>query len=160
MSKLKDHIHEEHAALRPHVEAIRTAADAVGEVPNHVLREMTESVIGFLLGELLPHARTEDAILYRAVEEAHHAPGATRTMKRDHTEVRRLVDELTTLNAEIVEGHPVAARTIRDLRRILYGLHALVTLHFAKEDDVLAAILEAKLPPGEQDQLLADLSRH
>lgn len=160
MSKLKDHLTAEHTHLRPHVESIRTAADAVGEVPNHILREMTESVVGFLLHELIPHAHTEDAILYRALEEALHAPGSARTMRQEHTEITRYTDELTSLNASIVDAHDLSGISVRELRRVLYGLYALVMSHFAKEDHVVAAILEAKMPVEEQERLLAALSHH
>lgn len=160
MGRLKDHIRTEHAALRPHIELIRTTADAVGETSLHVLRGLTESVLGFAIKELLPHAEHENELLYRAVEEALHAPGSTRTMSRDHIEIRRYLDELTTLSSSILEGHELERTTVRDLRRVLYGLHAIVALHFEKEDEVYAALLEAKLPNEEQDRLLAELSRH
>ena len=158
MSKLKDHLTAEHVHLRPHVEAIRTAAEAVGEVPNHILRAMTESVVGFLLHELIPHAHTEDAILYRALEEALHAPGSARTMQHEHTEIARYTDELTSLNSSIIDQQDLSGITVRELRRVLYGLYALVMSHFAKEDHVVAAILEAKLPADEQDRLLSTLT--
>lgn len=160
MSKLKDHIRSEHAALRPHIDLIRTTADAVGDTSLHVLRGLAESVLGFALRELLPHAERENHLLYRAVEEALHAPGATRTMSREHVEIRRFLDELTTLSSSIREGHDLDPSTIRDLRRVLYGLHAVLVLHFEKEDEVYTALLEAKLPLDEQERLLADLLRH
>lgn len=160
MSKLKDHIRSEHAALRPHIDLIRTTADAVGDTSLHVLRGLAESVLGFALRELLPHAEHENHLLYRAVEEALHAPGATRTMSREHVEIRRYLDELTTLSSSIREGHDLDPSTIRDLRRVLYGLHAVLVLHFEKEDEVYTALLEAKLPLDEQERLLADLLRH
>lgn len=159
MSKLKVHLTTEHAHLRPHVESIRTAADAVGEVPNNILREMTEAVVGFLLHELIPHAHTEDTILYRALEEALHAPGSARTMRHEHTEIIRYTDELTSLNASITEYHDLSSAVLRELRRVLYGLYALVMSHFAKEDHVVAAILEAKMPADEQERLLEALVR-
>ena len=160
MSKLKNHVTTEHAHLRPHVESIRTTADAVGEVPNHILRDMTESVVGFLLHELIPHAHTEDTILYRALEEALHAPGSARTMRHEHTEIARYTDELTSLNASIIDDHDLPGTTVRELRRVLYGLYALVMSHFAKEDHVVAAILEAKMPADEQERLLDALGHH
>ena len=160
MSKLKDHLINEHAQLRPHLESIRTAAEAVGEVPNHILREMTESVVGFLLHELIPHAHTEEAILYRALEEALHAPGSARTMRHEHSEITRYTDELTSLNSSIVDDQNLPGITERELRRVLYGLYALVMSHFAKEDHVVAAILEAKMPAEEQEHLLSALSHH
>ncbi len=41
------------------------------------------------------------------------------------------------------------------LRRVLYGLHAVVSLHFAKEEEVYLPILEARLTPHEADTMFA-----
>jgi iron-sulfur cluster repair protein YtfE (RIC family) len=158
VSKLRDHIASEHSLLRPHLESIRTAADAVGSVPPHILREMTESTVGFLMHELLPHAHSENEILYKAFEEALHAPGSSRVLQQEHTEISRYVDELASLNASVNDGHDLGDHTVRELRRVLYGLYALVMSHFSKEDFVVAAILEAKLPADEQVRLLDSLS--
>lgn len=159
MSKLKEHIRSEHALLRPHVELIRIVADSVGNVRPVILRDLTEAVLGFCVRELLPHTEGEDRIIARAVEEALHAPGAGRGLGREVIEIRRLVEELTSLGASIEEDHDVTHAVERDLRRVLYGLHALVSLHFAAEDEVYAALLEAKLPADEQDLLLETLAR-
>ena len=35
------------------------------------------------------------------------------------------------------------------LRRVLYGLYALVKVHFAKEEEVYLPLLDARLTPGE-----------
>ena len=51
-------------------------------------------------------------------------------------------------------------RTIRDLRRVLYGLYALVNLHFQKEEEIFVDILDHRLSPTEKDVLVAALSRH
>ena len=160
MTKLTDHIHHEHATLRPHVELIRVAADAVGEVPINVLRDLTNTVLGFLVRELIPHARNERDILYKAVERVTHDPGSTSTMNREHLEVSKMADQLGDLHALTVAESDLSDKTIRDLRRVLYGLYALVTLHFAKEEEIYAELLERELSSAEQDVLLTTLSRH
>jgi len=160
MSKLADFIHHEHNTLRPHVELIRVTADAVGEVPLPILRDLTNTVLGFLVRELLPHAREEKEILYRTVEQATQSPGSTATMNREHLEVSKMADQLGDLHALTVAEADLSDRTIRDLRRVLYGLYALVNLHFLKEEEIFVDILDRRLSATEKDVLVAAMSRH
>lgn len=160
MPTLADHIAHEHNKLRPHVELIRVAADAVGEVPVAILRELTNTVLGFLVRELIPHTATERDVLYRTFERATSTPGSTATMNREHLEISKLADALGNLHALTVAESDPADRTIRDLRRVLYGLYAVVNLHFAKEEEIFADQLENRLSPSERDVLVTALSRH
>ena len=159
MSTLADFIHHEHNTLRPHVELIRVAGDAVGEVPLPILRDLTNTVLGFLVRELIPHTRTEREVLYRALEQATQAPGSTATMNREHLEVSKMADQLGDLHALTVAEAELSDKTIRDLRRVLYGLYALVNLHFAKEEEIYVDVLEHRLSPTEKDVLVASLGR-
>ncbi len=85
--------------------------------------------------DLLPHAHAEEQALYPVVAEVMGAKKATATMSRDHVEVERLTRELAILRM-IVAEHPLAGEHVKALRRVLYGLYALVRLHFTKEEEV------------------------
>lgn len=160
MGQLRNHIHHEHEQLKPHLDTLRIAADAVGEVPVAILRELTDNALGFLMRELVPHAQQEEAILYRAVEHALHAPASTRTMHREHVEIAKYTEELSTLHGSIVASHELSEATARELRRVLYGIYAMASLHFAKEDEIYATLLESKLPESEQQELLQTMLSH
>jgi len=45
------------------------------------------------------------------------------------------------------------------LRRVLYGLSAVVTVHFAKEEEVYLPILDARLIADEAHQLFEAMER-
>lgn len=158
MTTLIEHIRLEHQELRPHLEQLRVTADAVGSTSIDVLREMTEECLRFLVHDLVPHAETEDEILYETVGQLLGSRQATATMSRDHEEVKRLTAELSTLHGGLMAGHRLTEETARDLRRVLYGLHAIVRLHFAKEDEVYVALLEARLDDAQEQELLRRLS--
>jgi hypothetical protein len=113
-----------------------------------------------LVRELIPHARNERDILYKSVEIATHSPGATATMNREHLEVSKMADQLSDLHALTVAEAELSDKTIRDLRRVLYGLYAIVNLHFAKEDEIYSDILDHRLSIAEQDRLLAEMTSH
>lgn len=154
MNKLTEYIHHEHQLLIPHLDTLRITADAVGEVPVETLRDLTGACLGFLLRELIPHAHKEDEVLYKAIDDLLHAPGATATMSRDHVEISRFTDELSELHGGLVAGHRVTEQVARDLKRILYGLHAMASLHFAKEEEVYGTLLNSKLDIDQQESLL------
>ena len=156
MANLTQPLREEHKELLPHIEAIRQAADAIGEMPLSELRPQLDEVYDFLAHHLLPHAQAEEAALYPVVGKVMGAPEATGTMRRDHVEVGRLIDELGLIRSNIL-GPTLTASQIKDLRRVLYGLYTLVKVHFAKEEEGYLPILDARLTPDEARHLFENM---
>lgn len=148
-------IREEHRELLPHIERLRAAADDVGHVPGDVLRKKLDDAHDFLMHHLIPHAKAEDEVMYPAVGRLMGAPRATATMSRDHVEVVRLAAELGTLRI-FPEAEPDAQRA-NELRRVLYGLYALVRTHFAKEEEIYLPILDERLTLAEAADLYKEM---
>jgi len=148
MATVTQPLRDEHRELLPHVESLRRAADAVGEASHDELRAALDEAHAFLTEHLIPHAQAEDRALYPVVARVLGAAEATRTMSRDHVEVGRLTDELGELRRAITAGAPTAAQQ-RELRRVLYGLYALVKVHFAKEEEVYLPLLDERLPASD-----------
>ena len=138
-------LHDEHAELLPKVERLRTLADGLtdGSAVLTIVPRIDEA-LEFLQGGLIPHAMAEDEVLYPAVERVMGAPGAMVTMSRDHIEVMRLVEALEAVRKAIPSSGPSTTH-ILDARRLLYGLYALVGVHFAKEEEFLVPLLETTL---------------
>ncbi len=145
MTRVTEPLREEHKELIPHIEELRVAADRVGIAAPEELRAAVYASHAFLAQHLVPHAKAEEAALYPVVAATMGAPEATATMSRDHVEVVRLTEELGGLRG-LLQLEP-AAETARALRRVLYGLYALVKVHFAKEEEVYLPILDARLTP-------------
>jgi len=141
---LTDPLRAEHAELRPHIQQLRELADAVGELPLSALREGVASAHGFLAHHLIPHAQAEDQALYPIVAQLMGASAATRTMSRDHEEVGRLSAQLDRLRATLEKDALDASQT-KALRRVLYGLNAIIELHFAKEEEIYLPLLDTGL---------------
>ena len=133
-------IRAEHRELLPHVDELATSAKWIPTAPTPVVHERLVHALAFLQDELVPHARAEEETLYPAVEGCMQAPGATDTMSRDHVEVLRLVEELATLRDNLADP-PTEAERDR-IAAILHGLHAIVALHFAKEEEIYLPILD------------------
>ncbi len=141
-------LREEHKELLPNVEALRAAADLVGEAPLDAVRTKVEEAYQFLAHHLAPHAQAEEAALYPVVARVMGAKEATSTMSRDHVEVGKLIGELASLRSRL-GGKTVSPADARELRRVLYGLYAVVRLHFAKEEEVYLPLLDARLAPED-----------
>ena len=154
MNSLSEHIRQEHKNIYPHLDAILTTAHGVGEVPREIQLEMVAECLSFLLHELIPHAQHEDAALYQAVERAIGAAGSTNAMKREHVGIKAYVDELSDLHGTLTRNHESSEQTIRSLRRVLYGIHALVTMHLTVEEDVYLPLLDT-LPEDQQRKLIS-----
>jgi hemerythrin-like domain-containing protein len=137
-------LRDEHDELLPHIEAIRDVADTVGSVSAEELRERINDVLAFLREHLIPHAKAEEAVLYPEVELAMAAPRATATMSRDHVEVAALTAELGEI-ARRLDGADASSTESTDARRVLYGLYALVKLHFTEEEEIYVPVLEEAL---------------
>jgi iron-sulfur cluster repair protein YtfE (RIC family) len=111
-----------------------------------------------LLQQLIPHAQAEEQVLYPTVGRLLRALEATETMSRDHLEVIRLTEELEALRLHVFYA-PVNESDKQALRRVLYGLYAIIKLHLAKEEEIYLPIVEARLPAEEVDGLVKAMER-
>lgn len=146
MNTLTQPLRDEHKELFPSVDRIRQVADLLGEASMVEIRRGIEEVYDFLANHLKPHAEAEDAALYPVVQKVLGSPDATRTMSRDHVEVGRYIEELDSLQKNL-SGEVLTFAETQSLRRVLYGVYALVKVHFAKEEEVYLPILDQRLTP-------------
>ena len=154
MTPLLQPLREEHAHLLPHVDDLRDVADAVGAIDVEHLRIRVRAAHEFLARHLAPHAAAEERVLYPTLDEVVGSDGATVTLRREHVDIRSLIDELGDLADRLDDNAPLDAHLAASLRRVLYGLHVLLSVHFAAEEHYVVPVLEMALTPGEADQLL------
>lgn len=153
MDTLTQPLRDEHKELIPHIENILRVADSISDLPLEQVQDGVEEVYEFLAYHLLPHAQAEEAALYPAVQRALGSPNATRTMSHDHIEVGRYIEELAVLRREI------SPRQFKPLLRVLYGVYALVKVHFAKEEEVYLPILEERLSIDQAKDLFEAMEK-
>lgn len=152
-------LRDEHAELAPHIDALRTAGDAVGHGDLAELRSLVDASYEFLAHQLIPHAQAEELALYPAVQRALGAAESTATMARDHVEVHALTDELGGYRAQLGTVAVVDDDLANGLRRVLYGLHHLVKVHFAKEEEIYLPILEQRLTAEQAKAMFTEMHR-
>ena len=158
MLPLTQPLRDEHLELLPHIERLRIVADAIGLAPDKSVRQGVEEVYTFLIYQLTPHARAEERVLYPTVGRLLGAPAVTATMSRDHREIEQLTQELEALRPQLT-GASVGEAEVLALRRILYGLYALVAVHFAKEEDIYLPLLDSRLTAHEAQQMFVEMER-
>ena len=69
----------------------------------------------------------------------------TATMSRAHVEISHLIRRLGRVLDDLGPEGPDADDII-ELRRLLYGLHAILQLHFAQEDEGYLSLADEDVP--------------
>ncbi len=137
----------DHDRLRPIVADIRHVADALDTDPIPRLLPRLERLRTQLVEELEPHERAEGAELYPILDRLLGSPDATATMNRAHVEISHYIRRLDRL-VDQLRDHGPDEGDVAELRRVLYGLHAIADLHFVQEEQGYFALLDDNSPDG------------
>jgi iron-sulfur cluster repair protein YtfE (RIC family) len=130
-----------HRSLRPHVVELAALAARLDTLAPSEARTQLERVRDMLENELLPHEREEQETAYPVIGQMLKDEDPTGPLIQTHHEIRRLIRLYARLVARLPSAGP-SPDDLRDLRRALYGLHAILSLHFAQEEE-LYVLLEA-----------------
>ncbi|MDA1062485.1 MAG: hemerythrin domain-containing protein, partial [Chloroflexi bacterium] len=84
---------------------------------------------------VLPHERVDERELHPELAAALPGDDPLAAMSRSHSEIFHLVRMLDDLRADAGE-EGLAVELLPDLRRVLYGLYAVLRLHFAQEEEL------------------------
>ncbi len=122
----------EHDAVLPRIEQIRSVADGLSTrdcdlTPVYALHK-------WLAEGLLPHERDDEALLVPLMARALGGTDATAALSRTHAEIEHQVGRLQRLLADL-DDDTVAPEDVVELRRLLYGLYAVLRLHNAQEEE-------------------------
>jgi iron-sulfur cluster repair protein YtfE (RIC family) len=139
---------DEHAELIAHVEHIRQAAAEVARVSPQERQVMVQRILGFLRDTLLPHAAAEEQVLYPEWARLVGAADAAAPMVHDHEAIAARIDAL----AEVDPGD------LDRLQELLYGLYALIGVHFRKEEDIQLPVFDAN--PEAAARVLERMGAH
>jgi heavy metal translocating P-type ATPase len=124
----------EHLTIWADIEQLRAAADALGVAAPPQAMSKVRQAHELLVNEIGPHEQAEQEQLYPMVNRLLGSRHATAAMSRTHAEIAHQTRRLGQLLDDIGAAEPDAA-DIADLRALLYGLHAILSLHTAQEDE-------------------------
>lgn len=124
----------EHDRMRDDLSVLRDAAQQIGAGDPSALDSL-RAADTFLQQTLLPHEDAEDSALYPELARPLGSAEATATMSRMHAEIHRLAQRVHTHLDVADENGGVRAEQTDDLLACLYGLYALLCLHFVQEEE-------------------------
>jgi len=142
---LRDRFRDEHRHLRPQVQRLRHVADRLDELEPAQALEEIEQARRFLVDEIIPHDRAETNSLYPKVADLIGGRDPTATMDREHSEIERLVLFFSRLVDDLPPEGP-RPQDHAELRRVLYGLFAILEMHLTQEDEAFFALIESREP--------------
>ncbi len=124
----------EHEVIRAAIDQLRVAADSVGVLSPAEAMAVVQRVHRLLVEQIEPHEQAEEHELYPALDRLLGGTQPTATMSRAHAEITHQIRRLGQLIDDIGAGQPDDA-DLADVRGLLYGLHAILRLHTAQEDE-------------------------
>jgi iron-sulfur cluster repair protein YtfE (RIC family) len=126
----------EHEELLSHIEHIGQAAREVPRLGTAEREALVGRIVAFLRGTLVPHAQAEEQVLYPEWARLVGFEDAAVPMIHDHEAIVARIERLEAADSEDVDV----------LQELLYGLYALIGVHFRKEEDLQLPAFDAAPP--------------
>lgn len=131
----------EHTTLRPDLGRIRDVADQLDVADPSASLAAAREIHDFLTLELEPHEQAEDHDLYPVLTRVLGGHDPTGTMSRAHVEISHLIRRLGR-TLDDISPESLDEEDVIELRRLLYGLHAILELHFAQEEEGYLSLVD------------------
>ena len=132
--RLTQRFQEEHLAVRRGISRILEVADALGSLDPRTAMHEVQDVYRMLTEEIQPHEEAEEQELYPALGRFFGGRDPMATMSRAHIEITHQIRRLGQLIDDIGPDG-LDESDLTELRSLLYGLHAILKLHTAQEDE-------------------------
>ncbi len=144
---------DHHERLMRYVDQLPAIGDLLGTAPIARLRPRVDEMGTFLTGTLVPHMEAAERTLYPELERILQNRHSMSPMRREHAEVRQLIDGFVRIQGDLAEGHLSTGETVA-LRRVVFRLYALMKIHLA-EEQLYVGILEHVVSPEAATALAA-----
>jgi hypothetical protein len=115
-----------HDQLAPQSECVCAAADCLEDASAHAMRSRIDRAYDFLVRRFLPNARDEELLRQRMAGRDHRLLSGDRELE----EIEALTQRLGALKAKAARRD--SAATVREIRRVLYGIAALLDIHYGR----------------------------
>jgi iron-sulfur cluster repair protein YtfE (RIC family) len=126
----------EHEELLFHIEHVGPAAREVARLDHGERELLVGRILDFLRGTLVPHAKAEEEVLYPEWARLVGYADAAVPMVHDHEAIVARIERLEHADVDDLDT----------LQELLYGLHALIAVHFRKEEDIQLPAFDAAPP--------------
>jgi heavy metal translocating P-type ATPase len=133
-SHVGDQFRAEHREFAPELARVRSVADRLDTMAPAEARAELERIRWFLLDRLPKHEREEESAVYPVIAKLMGGEDPMASMERAHMEIEHLARVFGHLLSDLPDEGPTPEDLV-DLRRVLYGLHAILRLHFLQEEE-------------------------
>jgi soluble P-type ATPase len=137
VSDVAERFRREHREFGPELRRIRSTADRLGALSPEETRAELDAVRWFIVERLPQHEVEEEAAVYPMIAKLVGGEDPMSSMARAHIEIEHLARVFQQLLDDLPPEGP-EPEDLMDLRRVLYGLHAILRLHFAQEEEAYA----------------------
>ena len=117
---------------------LSAAAEAFPALTTEARERIRRRIVAYLRGQVVPHTKLDEVVLYPAVAERLGDPLVAAAMNYDHLAIRDWITQIETADV---------ADTAR-CQQLLYGLDALIRVHMWKENELFLASLESASWPA------------
>ncbi|WP_233889500.1 heavy metal translocating P-type ATPase [Paraburkholderia flagellata] len=129
----------EHTQLEPVIEQIRQLADELPDLPATTVKGRLSDLGALLKQRLIPHEARDDAQVYPQLAPLLGGDDPLASMSAMHREIFHVTQTLNRMANDMPTDGP-DSEWLREIQRLLYGLYAVVRLHFAQEDELFHAL--------------------
>ncbi|MGZ4545200.1 MAG: heavy metal translocating P-type ATPase [Blastococcus sp.] len=135
------HFAGEHDELRQVLPVVRSCADTLATADTAEATEALRQARAALVEQLVPHEKAEEAELYPALVHTLGNDEAVAPMSRAHAEIGRLTRRLQAHLDALEDGAELDPERRQDLLACLYGLSAVLELHYVQEEESYFALV-------------------
>jgi heavy metal translocating P-type ATPase len=148
-ANLSVRLRTEHDHLMPALDQLEVVADRVDRISPEEAKSELDRMDRFLQDEILPHELGEEREVYPQLTALIGGDDPLAPLSRTHGEIFHLAG----LYHRLVEGVAIDGPDtleLRDVRRVLHSLHAILRLHFDQEEELYLSLddgyLESRTP--------------
>ncbi|MBV8470135.1 MAG: heavy metal translocating P-type ATPase [Burkholderiaceae bacterium] len=132
-------LRSEHEQLAPILDRMSYLADQILAMPIEDAVPALFQLDELLVDELLPHEKADDIELYPKVAGLLGGDDPMASLSRSHREIFNFARRFHRVVHAMSDAKPDEA-TMREVQRTLYGLDAIVRLHFAEEEELFLTL--------------------
>jgi iron-sulfur cluster repair protein YtfE (RIC family) len=152
MTPILTHVATEHGErLLRHVDALPALAEELGRTPWADLLPRLADEHSFLVSTLIPHMETVEAAVHPELDRLMSCRLGMAPLEREHTEIRKLIDQLGELTHKLGSSEPTSGETL-ELNRILLKLYSILKVHL-REESLYLPMLEHNLSPDQAEAI-------
>ena len=133
-AEILEQVRGEHVRVRAALEALDLAAKACDDERRPFDLERVRAAQHLLIEEVAPHEAREEDLFYPVLARLLGGTDRTSTMSRAHVEIAHRINQLGRL-LEYIDPDKPDRSDIAEIRRLLYGLYAILELHTTQEDE-------------------------